>query len=563
MLQEIINTANMGFVVVGPQLDIRLWNRWMVQVTGIESEAACCQTLLEALPSVKQSSLVEKVEAALEKGMSVRLPSGNTNQISELGAVNIMVQPLKAKRHLHTLRPLNEEKADPLCLIQFSVQGEKPLVAPKAPQGTEGNVVDSAADARFEFLATIGHQIRTPVNGVLGIADLLSGTTLNHEQRKYVELLVRSGQSLLDFINEMTDLSLLEAGQVTLSHETFNLPRLMQEVMDLFASSGSVKGVQGVVDLPKGLPTFIRTDARKLRQILVNLLSNAFKFTDKGRVRLTVSYSGDAEQGTLVFEVADTGVGIPPGRLSGLFEKLRMDTTGISRLFNKTGLGLYISHELVELFGGEIRVESAVGQGTTFTVSLPVGVADEHTGLAHEKGKVKPSSREDRGPWRVLVAEDNPINQTLICKLLENQGHTPVLVGNGQDAVTAVQIQEPFDVILMDISMPVMDGLEATALIRSLVGRNGRVPIIALTAHAMGGDRELFLEAGMDGYHSKPVDPPKLFDAMARVIEAHKRTGDRVFAKEQAQSARPESEQASWPHSPELGPQHGSDPYDP
>ncbi|WP_417460305.1 ATP-binding protein [Kordiimonas sp.] len=562
MLQEIINTANMGFVVVGPQLDIRLWNRWMVQVTGIESEVACCKTLLEALPSIKHSSLVEKVEAALEKGMSVRLPSGKGNQISELGAVNILVQPLKAKRHLHTLRPLSEERADPLCLIQFSVQSEKPLIAPAVTPDTAPSVADNAADARFEFLATIGHQIRTPVNGVLGVADLLAGTQLNHEQRKYVELLVRSGQSLLDFINEMTDLSLLEAGQVTLSHETFNLPRLMQDVMNLFASSGSVKGVQGVVDLPKGLPTFIRADVHKIRQILVNLLSNAFKFTDRGRVCLNVSYSGGTEQGTLVFEVADTGVGIPPARINGLFEKLRMDSTGISRLFNKTGLGLYICHELVELFGGEIRVESGVGQGTTFTVSLPVEVADEHTGLATESGKSKPARTEDQGSWRVLVAEDNPINQTLICKLLENQGHSVVLTTNGQEAVTAVQIQEPFDIILMDISMPVMDGLEATALIRSLVGRNGRVPIIALTAHAMGGDRELFLEAGMDGYHSKPVDPPKLFEAMARAIEEHKRDKSRVFAREQGQLVRPENERANLPHSPELDPRRGSDPYD-
>ncbi|WP_417458341.1 ATP-binding protein [Kordiimonas sp.] len=563
MLQEIINTANMGFVVVGPQLDIRLWNRWMVQVTGIESEVACCKTLIEALPSVKHSSLIEKVESALEKGMSVRLPPGSANQISELGAVNILVQPLKARRHLHTLRPLNEEKADPLCLIQFSVQSEKPLVAPVATDVAHDGLADSTTDARFEFLATIGHQIRTPVNGVLGVADLLAGTKLNHEQRKYVDLLVRSGQSLLDFINEMTDLSLLEAGQVTLQPETFNLPRLMQDVMNLFASSGSVKGVRGVVDLPKGLPTFIRTDAHKLRQILVNLLSNAFKFTDKGRVSLNVSYEGEAQRGTLTFEIADTGVGIPPARINGLFEKLRMDATGISRLFNKTGLGLYICHELVELFGGEIRVESAVGQGTVFTVSLPVEVADERTGLMAESGKAKALSGDGYGPWRVLVAEDNPVNQTLICKLLEKQGHSVVLAANGQEAVTAVQIQEAFDIILMDISMPVMDGLEATALIRSLVGRNGQVPIIALTAHAMGGDRELFLEAGMDGYHSKPVNPPKLFEAMARTIEEHRRNKARMFAKEQGQPARPENEPANWPRSRESDPRHENDPYDP
>lgn len=559
MLQEIINTANMGFVVVGPQFDIRLWNRWMAQVTGIESEVACCRTLLDVLPSIQHSPVLGKIEGALKDGTSVRLPPSEAARINELGAMNIFIQPLKAKKYLHSLKPVNEDRADPLCLIQFSIAGEKPLMPQQAAGVTEGSVETAQArGARLEFLATIGHQIRTPVNGVLGIADLLSGTVLNHEQRKYVDLLVRSGQALLDFVNEMTELSLLEAGQASLDKEAFNLPRLMQDVMDLFASSGSYKGVKAVVELAPNLPSFVRTDAHKLRQVMVNLLSNAFKFTDRGMVSLVVGYRGNNEKGELEIEVKDTGVGIPPARLSGLFEKLRMDDQGVARLFNKTGLGLFICKELVDLFGGTIRVESAVGKGSTFTVTLPVAVADELTGL--EATTKAPERRlEDAGPWRVLVAEDNPVNQTLIEKLLESRGHAAVVVPNGQEAVRAMQVRGPFDIILMDISMPVMDGLEATALIRSLMGKPGMTPIIALTAHALEGDREIFLEAGMDGYHSKPVEPRKLFETMARVIEARAKAAKGEAFRVPERSAPQGSERASLPRSPESGPPHASD----
>jgi len=559
VLQEIINTANMGFVVVGPQFDIRLWNRWMAQVTGVESEVACCKTLLDVLPSIRHSPVLGKIEAALKDGTSVRLPPSDAARINELGAMNIFIQPLKARKYLHSLKPVNEERADPLCLIQFSIAGEKPLVPPQALAVKEAQAKDSAAQsARLEFLATIGHQIRTPVNGVLGIADLLSGTILNHEQRKYVDLLVRSGQALLDFVNEMTDLSLLETGQAHLESEAFNLPRLMQDVMNLFASSGSYKGVKAVVDLEPNLPSFIYSDAHKLRQIMVNLLSNAFKFTDRGTVSLTVGYRGGKEKGELEIEVKDTGVGIPPARLSGLFEKLRMDDTGVARLFNKTGLGMFICKELVDLFGGTIRVESAVGKGSTFSVMLPVTVADEMTG--REATARQPERRlEDAGPWRVLVAEDNPVNQTLIQKLLEKRGHEAVVVPNGQHAVRAMQMGSPFDIILMDISMPVMDGLEATALIRSLMGRPGTTPIIALTAHALEGDREIFLEAGMDGYHSKPVNPRKLFETMARVIEARARTENGEIFKVQERSAPQGNARASLQRSPESDQPRASD----
>ena len=548
MLQEIINTANMGFVVVGPQFDIRLWNRWMAQLTGIESEVACCRTLLDVLPSIRHSSILTKIEGALNEGTSVRLPPSDSARIAELGAMNIFIQPLKARRYLHSLKPVNEERSDPLCLIQFSVAAQKPLMPQQPSQAVaSGEMVTPEKTARLEFLATIGHQIRTPVNGVLGIADLLSGTTLNHEQRKYVDLLVRSGQALQDFVNEMTELSLLEAGHSTLDKEAFNLPRLMQDVMNLFASSGSYKGVKAVVDLAPNLPAFVRTDAQKLRQVLVNLLSNAFKFTDRGMVSLTVGYRGTAEKGELEIEVKDTGVGIPAARLSGLFEKLRMDEQGVARLFNKTGLGLFICKELVDLFGGTIRVESALGKGSTFTVTLPVSVADERTGA----DAVKTSEREvtETGPWRVLVAEDNPVNQTLIQKLLENRGHEAVVVPNGQLAVQAMQVSGAFDIVLMDISMPVMDGLEATSLIRSLMGRPGTTPIIALTAHALEGDREIFLEAGMDGYHSKPVEPEKLFEVMARAIEARNKAAKGEAFRARERPAHQGNGRENWPRS--------------
>ncbi|TNE61925.1 MAG: PAS domain-containing sensor histidine kinase [Alphaproteobacteria bacterium] len=558
MLQEIVNNANMGFVVVGPKLDVRLWNKWMVQVTGIEAEVAYCRNLPDLLPGFNSKALLDRVERALQEGMSSTLAPHETKDIVPVSAMEIMVQPLRSKHHLHALKPVSEMMADALCLIQFKSRGAAvvPQAAVAAPMEGAG-ATPEAHHARLQFLATVSHQIRTPVNGVLGVAELLASTPLSPEQRKYVDLIAKSGQALLNFINEMAELSHLEAGLVELETRAADLPELMQDVVDLFATAGSHKGVKAFVDLAPDLPRHVRTDPQKVRQILVNLLSNAFKYTDRGRVSLEVHTSESDGQTILHMSVSDTGVGIPKERIGGLFEKLAMDVKGGTRLYNRTGLGLFLCKELVDLFGGEISVRSTLGQGSTFTVRLPVEVVEKDD-IAPEEQPLRIRA-SDSGPWQVLVAEDNPVNQMLFRKSLEQQGHKVTVVGNGQEAVTAVQVREPYDIILMDITMPVMDGLEATALIRSLAGPQGQTPILALTAHAMDGDREKFLDAGMDGYQSKPVDPAALMDAMAKVILQHRQNLRGTATTAPGQSERRGNGQGNWPRSQGPDPQHGND----
>jgi len=487
-----------------------------------------------------------------------------------IGPVEVIVQPLRSKPHLHSLKPVSEMISDPLCLIQF--KGRAPVVtagsARPAAISHEGAAAVAGAtgfmpetqQARLQFLATVSHQIRTPVNGVLGVTELLAATQLAPDQRKYVDLIAKSGQALLNFINEMADLSNLEAGLVELDTRSVDLPALMQDVMDMFATAGSHKNIKAVVDLAADLPRYVRTDPQKLRQILVNLLGNAFKFTDKGQVTLEVHTAKTGADTFLTVSVSDTGVGIPKERIGGLFEKLSMDVSGGARLYNRMGLGLYLCKELVDLFGGEISVRSTLGQGSTFMVRIPVEVVAKASAKQTEAAPVAFDVRaEDNGPWHVLVAEDNPVNQVLFRKTLENQGHKVTVVGNGQEAVTSVQVHEAFDIILMDITMPVMDGLEATSLIRSLTGTKGRTPILALTAHALEGDREKFLDAGMDGYQSKPVDPGALLDAMTNVIHAHRHSLRSGSFMAPGQSARQLSEPENWPHCQEPGQRRESD----
>nr|WP_281500764.1 response regulator [Kordiimonas marina] len=560
-MQEIVNNANMGFVVVGPDLDVRLWNKWMTQVTGVEAEVAYCRSLPDLLPAFHDRGLLEYIEKALQKGMSSTLSPRDTQDVMPIGPVEVMVQPLRSKPHLHSLKPVSEMMADPLCLIQFKSRSGAVAPARGAESASVADVtgqVGETQQARLQFLATVSHQIRTPVNGVLGVTELLAATQLSTDQRKYVDLIAKSGQALLNFINEMADLSNLEAGLVQLETRPADLPSLMQEVMDLFATAGSHKGVKAVMELSSDLPRHVRTDAQKLRQILVNLLGNAFKFTDKGRVTLEAHTAETGGDTFLNISVSDTGVGIPKERIGGLFEKLSMDVRGGARLYNRMGLGLYLCKELIDLFGGEISVRSTLGQGSTFMVRIPIDVVEKAAPEQAESDEIEVRA-DDNGPWRVLVAEDNPVNQVLFRKTLEHQGHKVTMVGNGQEAVTSVQVHETFDIILMDITMPVMDGLEATSLIRSLTGTKGRTPILALTAHALEGDREKFLDAGMDGYQSKPVEPGALLDAMTNVIHAHRHSLRSDSFMVPGQPARRRSEPENWPRSQEPGQRRESD----
>ncbi|ARJ67802.1 hybrid sensor histidine kinase/response regulator [Magnetospirillum sp. ME-1] len=367
---------------------------------------------------------------------------------------------------------------------------------------------EEMARVKANFLATMSHEIRTPMNGVLGMLHLLTGSPLTPEQKDHLETAQSSARALLAIINDILDFSKLEAGQMKLEAAQFDLVRLLDEMMALMRGAAVDKGLTLRCAVGEGVPRHMVGDPTRLRQVLTNLIGNAVKFTEKGGVVVSV----EAESNILRFEVMDTGIGIEPSAAPALFAEFVQADSSISRRFGGTGLGLSICKRLVEMMGGEIGFDSLPGEGTTFHFTLPLAVAAERSSQTAEgEDSHLPS-------LAVLVAEDNPVNQKLATTLLKRWGHRVTLAHNGAEAIAALA-RQPFDVVLMDVHMPGIDGLEATRRIRAMTGPVAAIPIIAMTADVLDGDALLCLEAGMDDYVSKPVEPARLLAALKAAIK--------------------------------------------
>ena len=378
---------------------------------------------------------------------------------------------------------------------------------------------EQSARAKEEFLANMSHEIRTPMNAILGFAQLLQETKLSADQKEYLGAIDTSGQALMAIINDILDLSKIEAGRLTFEYQPFSLGKLLSSLNQIFRGKAQEKGIVLHTSMGPGVPEVLIGDQVRLNQVLINLVGNALKFTEEGEIEIEVKVLQEAAKRVkLMFEVHDTGIGIAPAKQRTIFQSFTQASGDTTRKYGGTGLGLTICKRIVELQGGKIGVNSELGEGATFFFELEFALSDSDEMVSPTEPVESTADHFLEGnELHILIAEDNPMNQLLASRILEQLDVPFTLAQNGQEAVELVQANS-FDLVLMDIQMPVMDGYEATRAIRSLGHPVKReVPIVAMTAHAFAEERERCFEAGMNDFISKPFKPAELKAILGKI----------------------------------------------
>ncbi len=490
-LGEAIEAIESGFAIRGQDKDLLLTNRayrwWIDNSAGARARAPTCA------PANPRTEIKEGNHLRQEVQLGANWYESYETRTSSGDSVEIVTNITDRKNW------------------EFKLQNAKDAAESAAREAERAN------RSKSDFLATMSHEIRTPLNGVLGNTTLLLDSKLNESQRDMVETIRYSGNTLLSILNDVLDLSKIEAEKVELEHINFDLNTVLQHTVALWKPQIEAKGLQCEQDFDRITHPILLADPTRIKQVLFNLISNALKFTDHGRIVIRAAQfnrpDGLIETG---FSVADSGIGIPPNRLPELFEKFTQFDNSTSRRYGGSGLGLAISKRLVELMGGAMDGESTPGDGSIFwfTVVCPEGSSD----LAGESTvdvDAAAAFPADQKRLRILVAEDHHVNQKLIVNMLQPGGHLIDVVNDGMEAISSL-MRCTYDLVLMDVQMPHLDGISATQRIRSLAGAPGQVPIIALTANTMKGDRERYLAVGMNDYVPKPIDRQRLIAAVMR-----------------------------------------------
>ncbi len=377
---------------------------------------------------------------------------------------------------------------------------------------------EAASHAKSRFLANMSHEIRTPINAIMGMAYLLSRTPLTSRQREHLDTLRRSSQHLLGVVDDVLDFSKIESGKMQVESVSFSLSNVLERAMGFTEQRAMEKGLQLRLHIDEGIPAQLSGDPLRLVQILVNFIANAVKFTERGQVDLRVTLEeATTHDALLCFNVSDTGIGMTPEQAGHLFQSFQQADSSITRRYGGSGLGLAICKELATLMNGEVGVESELGVGSTFWFRSRFPLGKVPALEPAQEGAISEVVMAGIRGRRVLVVDDNPVNQEIICEILTEEGLLVHVASNGQEAVDLV-VPGAFDLVLMDMQMPVLDGLAATRILRSTPGLEA-LPILAMTANAMREDREACLAAGMNDHLSKPIEPRALFLALSYWIE--------------------------------------------
>ncbi|RYE23899.1 MAG: response regulator, partial [Sphingobacteriaceae bacterium] len=492
------------------------WMTWWFRL-AIVSIIACAIYLFFLF----KSSAERKQKIELENQVKIRtIEIGK--QASDLLGLNNELQHQKAEIVLQS-KELQEKTNSLETLLQELTQQKDHEKQARLMAEAARKEADQANLAKSTFLATMSHEIRTPLNGVLGMAALLAETEQTREQREYNESIVKSGDSLLMVINDILDFSKIESGNLKLEPHQFNVRRCVEDVFELFSYKATETGVRLHYQIEESIPQFLIADSLRLRQVLTNLIGNAMKFTHRGEVAVKIkSECLNNEEFDLFFEVTDTGIGMKEEQLAKLFQAFHQGDSSITRKYGGTGLGLVICQRLIRLMGGDVLVTSRYGSGSNFKFHIKcskiAGAAGEIvvSVIDHNATKNSLFSAEfsAKYPLEILIAEDNLMNQKLILRILSKLGYNVQLANDGTEVLVYLK-QKRYDVILMDIQMPNLDGLETTKIIRK---QYGSYPIItAMTANALSEDRENCLQAGMDFYMSKPISIELLKDKLVEI----------------------------------------------
>ncbi len=509
-LEGIMEYAGVGIALIKNRTFLSL-NGSLAKIIGKPKEEIVGQSTRLLFSSDEEfKAFGEIFYPALMKGESVfyelewKLPNGQKRWF-QITATAINPGPIEEMKTVWVGNDITQLKMLQLALAEAKEKAE------------------AANRAKSAFLANMSHEIRTPLNGVIGMLSLLSTTRLDEQQREYVQVAHSSAEALLFLINDILDISKIEAGRLEFDMVDFNLASLLEDFSRSFAIAAEKKGLAYEMKLAEDVPVCLKADPGRLRQVLINLTGNALKFTEIGKIELAVQLVEDSGDHVVIkFMVTDTGIGIPPDKMDLLFKKFSQVDASISRRFGGTGLGLAISKKLVERMGGKIGVESEVGKGSTFwfTVRLEKGdPTSEGCAKASDEEEFKLGGLPDniRLKGRVLVVEDNPVNQQVVVGLLRKLGLRAEAVNNGKEALEVLEMI-PYDLVLMDIQMPVMDGLSASKAIRAPESKvlNKEIPIIALTAHAFKEEVSKCIKAGMNDYLTKPIDNHRLVSVLKK-----------------------------------------------